>query len=119
MSDKETTENFWEALKNFQWPDARPIFYRCYYHNDGTPYLYTMEDLSGNWIEVLKEVYLLAPSNARVIDGKLKIFETQTIVSKLKPNQPQGTPCDPRDVCVIVTQGNESTFWKNCENEIN
>jgi len=118
VSDKETTENFWEALKNLQWPDAQPIFYRCYYREDGTPDFYTMEDLPGAWIEVSREVYLQAPSNARVIDGELKILEPQKLVSKLKPDQSQGTPCDTRDVCVVVDQGSKSIFWKNCENEI-
>lgn len=119
MSDKETTENFWKVLENFQWPDSRPIFYRCYYHEDGTPDFYTMEDHPGAWIEVSKEIYLLAPFNARVIDGELKIFEPRKLVSKLKPGKSHGTPCDPRDICVVVPQGNESTFWKNCKNEIN
>lgn len=119
MSDKETTENFWEALKNLQWPDVQPIFYRCYYHNDGTPNFYTMEDLPGTWIEVSKEVYLQAPFNARVINGELKIFEPRKLVSKLKPDQSHGTTCDERDVCVVIEQGNKFTFWKKCENEIN
>lgn len=117
MSDRETTDNFWEIFKDFRWPEVRPVFYRCYYHDDGTPNFYTMEDLPGQWIEVTKEIYLMSPCHARVIDGTLKIFEPKKFISKLKPHQSQGTPCDHRDICVISDSDN-SLKWKNCENEI-
>ena len=117
MSDRETTDNFWKVFNGFHWPEARPVFYRCYYHDDGTPDFYTMEDLPGQWIEVTKEIYLMSPHHARVIDGKLKIFEPKKFISKLKPNQLHGTRCDPRDICVI-SDSTDNIKWKLCEDEI-
>jgi len=118
MSDQETTENFWKVWNSFQWPEPKPISYRCYYREDGTPDFYTMEDLPGSWIEVSKEIYLRSPLNAQVIDGELKIFEIKKLVNKLKPNQLEGVDCDPRDICVVVGQKHDSLKWKNFQNEI-
>ena len=118
MGDQETTENFWRVWNSFQWPEPKPVFYRCYYLEDGTPDFYTMEDLPGSWIEVTKEVYLLSPRNARVVDGQLQIFEVKKTVTKLKPNQTQGIDCDPRDICLVIEKGIKSLKWEKCQNEI-
>lgn len=117
MSDQETTENFWKVWNNFQWPEPNPIFYRCYYKDDGTVDFYTMEDLPGSWIEVSKEIYLMSPS-ARVVDGRLKIIERKKIVKKLKPHQTDGVPCDSCDVSVVVDREDDYIRWKDSENEI-
>lgn len=117
MSDRETTENFWAVWNSFKCPEPKPIFYRCYYQQDGTIDFYTMEDLPGLWIEVDRLTYLANPiSNARVVDGKLKILEIKKTIKKLKPSQNSGTTCDPRDVAVVTNVG---VMWSECDNEIN
>lgn len=117
MSAQETTENFWKIWNSFEWPDIKPIFYRCYYHEDGTADFYTMEDLPGRWIEIDQETYTagLKP-NSRVINGQLQIPRPKKIIKKLKPNQANGVCCDPKDVCVVV--GDNGVKWNECDNEI-
>ncbi len=118
-NDRITTENFWQVWNSFQWPDPPVPVYRCYYHEDGTVDFYTMEDLPGRWVEVDRETYLACPANnARVVDGKLKIFPPKRIVRKLMPNQATGVKCDPNDVCVVVDRADDFIRWKDCDNEI-
>jgi hypothetical protein len=54
---QETTDNFWQAIKEFHWPEPEPIFFRLYYKEDGSPIVYTMEDLPGNYIDVDRDTY--------------------------------------------------------------
>lgn len=118
-NDRITTENFWKVWNSFEWPEPFVPVYRCYYQEDGSIDFYTMEDLPGRWIEVDRETYMAWPTgNARVVDGKLKIFDLKKIVKKMMPMQNQGTNCDPRDVCVIVDQSQDHVKWDDCENEI-
>lgn len=109
-----TPEEFWATLHAM--PEPRPVFYRLYYNEDGTPICYTMEDLSGKYIEVDQTTYTLADYSVRVVDEKLiKIIPKRT-VQKLSPNT-HGTSCDPRDVCVIIGQEHPHIKWSISRHE--
>lgn len=103
-----TTEEFWAILHNPV--ENKPVFYRLYYKDDGTPICYSMEDLSGNYIEIDVETYHRAPSNVRVVNGKLKEINLATLVKKLVPGN-DGISCDPRDICVVVNNTQPNTKW--------
>ena len=111
-----TTENFWRAWAE-PWPEPAPVFYRLYYDAQGLPVCYTMEDLPGEYIEIDRETYVKGPTNVRVVDGKLKQLQQSVIINKLQPSN-TGTPCDPRDVCVVVSEKQNHIFWNNKPNEI-
>ena len=110
-----TEEEFWAALHNL--PGAALIFYRLYYNDDGSPIIYSMEELPGNYIEVDQQTYVLAPFNVGVVDGKLVHIKPVVTVKKLQPSN-CGTPCDPGDVCIVVNQDQPHTKWIIVNNEI-
>ena len=111
-----TTENFWRAWAE-PWPEPAPVFYRLYYDAQGLPVCYTMEDLPGQYIEVDRDTYVQGSLNVRIINGQFKQLQQSMIVDKLQPSN-TGTPCDPRDVCVVVSQQNPCIFWNSKHNEI-
>ena len=80
-----TPEEFWATLHAM--PEPQPVFYRLYYNDDGTPICYTMEDLSGKYIEVDQETYALADYSVRVVDEKLIKIVPKRTVQKLSPNK--------------------------------
>lgn len=118
MSDKETTENFWKVWSNFVWPEPKPISYRLYYRDDGFPDFYTMEDVPGNYIEVSQQIYINAPGNVRVVNGKLVVLPIKKIRKKLVPDPTVGTKCHAQDVCVVVNTDQPGNFWKIKDLEI-
>ena len=91
-------------------PDPKPIFYRLYYQDDGTLLYYSMEDLPGKYIEIDLATYQQYRSNVRVVDGKLIVIPVSVTIKKLQPNE-YGTPCDPRDVCIVVDNNKPHTKW--------
>jgi len=111
-----TVNEFWATLHSA--PDPRPIFYRLYYGDDGSPIIYSMEDLLDNYIEVDQQTYVLAPYNVRVIDGKLVYIKPVITIKKLQPTDVNGTTCDPRDICVVVSIDQPHTKWTIVNNEI-
>ena len=114
MSNKnaiETTKNFFAAWENNTPPQIVVPRYKLYYDADGHPLLYTMEEIEGNYIDIDRETYVLASNRVRVVDGRLRFLKSKTTVKKLVPNQPNGTACDPRDVCMIVDQ-TPNVKWK-------
>lgn len=115
---EETTRNFLEVMKSFQWPEPQPVSFRLYHDEDGRPVVYTMEVLPGAYIEVDLETYTRASYHVRVRDGKLIVLEPKTHVTKLAQDQDLGTPCDPRDVCVIVDPERPHKKWKLITNDI-
>ena len=115
---EDTTRNFLEVIGSFHWPDPKPITYRLYHDPDGKPILYTMEDLPGTYIEIDQETYTLGSHNVVVRDKRLVVLEPKVYVSKLKSNADSGTPCDYRDVCVIVTPVKPHIKWKKQVDEI-
>jgi hypothetical protein len=111
-----TEEEFWAIF--YTVPEPKPIFYRLYYNDDGTPIIYSMEDLPGNYIEVDQQTYVSTPFNVRVIDGKLTYIKPVVTVKKLQPAD-SGVACDPRDVCVVVADSQPNQRWTIANNEIN
>lgn len=117
MSDQGLTlEEFWSIMTA---PiEKKPIFYRLYYNDDGTPICYSMEDLPHNYIELTPEEYNLSPPNVRVVDGKMVVIKPATYVKKLIPSV-EGIMCDPRDICVVVTESHPHIKWSIKNNETN
>jgi hypothetical protein len=115
MSNEElTTDAFWGALAAM--PEPQAVFYRLYYDpSDGSPLFYSMEDLPGTYIEIDQATYQRGASLIRVRNGQIVPLTWKT-VSVLQPGE-TGTPCDPRDVAVVVTHEN-NTKWslKHYEN---
>ena len=111
-----TEEEFWEILYNI--PEPKPIFYRLYYNDDGSPIIYSMEELPDNYIEVDQLTYVLAPFNVRVVNGKLTYIKPVVTVKKLQPST-TGTPCNPNDVCIVVDPDQPHKKWTIVNNEIN
>lgn len=109
-----TPEEFW-AIVHAPVPE-KPVFYRLYYGEDGTPICYSMEVLPHNYIELTAEQYHQSPPNVRVVDGKMVVIRPNSYVKKLVPAD-HGTACDPRDVCVVVSHDQPHTNWslKNYE----
>jgi hypothetical protein len=110
-----TEEEFWTILH--QAPTPQPIFYRLYHNANGSPIIYSMEDLPDNYIEVDQKTYALAPFNVRVVNGKLTYIKPVLTVKKLQPGT-IGTACDPYDVCVVVNADQPHTKWTIVNNEI-
>ena len=115
----ETTENFLKVMAEFEWPDAVVPSYRLYYNEDGNPKCYSMEDLTGKYIEVDAETFAQRPWNVRVVDGKLHVIEPPVVVQKLSPNNKLGISCHPTDVCVVVPNNQPCIKWNKIINEIN
>jgi hypothetical protein len=78
-----------------------------------------MEDLPGEYIEVNAETYAIASFNVRVVEQKLIHIRPRISVQKLQPHTDTGTACDPRDVCVIVSEQHSHTKWSTVNNELN
>jgi hypothetical protein len=112
MNDKE----FWSILQDI--PETKQIFYRLYYNDDGSPIIYSMEDLPGNYIEVDQSTYVLAPFNVKVSNGKLVYIKPVITVKKLQPSI-DGTACDPRDVCIVIDANRPHIKWTTVDNELN
>jgi hypothetical protein len=113
----ETTENFLQVMATFEWPEPKPVFYRLYYNDDGTPKCYTMEDLPGKYLEIDRDTYVACSWNVRVVDKKLQIISPAVTIHKLQPSSSTGIYCDPSDVCVVVTKNQPHTKWKLTANE--
>ena len=113
----EIEANLLKAFGEFKWPDPKPIYYRLYYRDDGTPICYSMEELPGNYIELDLDTYRRSPGNVRVVDGKLKEFQPKVHVTKLKPTGSLGTPCCPTDISIVVNEIQPHTKWSLETNE--
>jgi len=109
-------EEFWSILQAI--PEPKQVFYRLYYNDTGSPIIYSMEDLLGNYIEVDQSTYVLAPFNVRVIDSKLVYIKPVITVKKLQPSI-DGTACNPQDVCIIVNTDQTHVKWTTVSNELN
>ena len=111
-----TEEEFWKILLDV--PEPKPIFYRLYYNDDGTPIVYTMEDLPGKYIEIDQPTYARSAVNVKVINGKIVEVVPRQYVQKLTPSD-QGTPCHPTNVCVVVNTTDSHIKWRKTTNESN
>jgi hypothetical protein len=112
MNEKE----FWSILQSI--PEPMPILYRLYYNDAGSPIIYSMEELPGNYIEVDQQTYVLAPFNVKVLDSKLVYIKPVITVKKLQPSI-DGTACNPQDVCIVVNTDQPHVKWTTVSNEIN
>jgi len=117
MSDP-TTQNFWSVIKDFQWPDPEPVVYRLYHDKEGQPLIYSMEALTGTYIEVDQITYIRGSHQVRVENGKLIVIEPRVQVSRLDKDSVSGVPCDYRDVCVVVEIDQPHQKWKKITNDI-
>lgn len=107
---QETTDNFWSVWNSWTPPVTKTLTYRLYYDEQGQPLFYSMEELPGNYIELDRETWTLAPANIRIRNGQIEYVDRYTAV-KLVPEQKTGTACDPRDVCIVVNQQQPHTIW--------
>lgn len=105
-----TTENFWEAWNNFEWPNPAPVFYRAYSRDDGTVF-FSMENLPGHYIEIDLETYRNGDINTKIVDGKIVKVIPAAQTSRLKPNAKDGFPCHPSNVSIIVDNSVPYTLW--------
>ena len=104
-----TEEEFfgiWNSQTQQTHPDPE---YRLYHDENGFPLFFSTEDLLGNYIVVDQATFLGGSRSIRVIDGKLKIYQT-SFGKKLAP-APYGQACDSRNVCVIVDENQTHTKW--------
>ena len=97
----DTTENFFKAWAEWDRQEPNPVFFRLYYDEQGSPVVYSMEDLPGMYIEVDQATYAKNSYQVRVINGKLIHIERTQAHSKLQPSN-VGTSCHPQDVTVVV-----------------
>lgn len=107
MNNNEIFLDFW---RSYQWPEKKSVSQRLYHDDDGYPLFYTMEDLPGKYVEVTPEQYARASFKVKVIDGQVRIIESNKIVRKLQPGD-QGTPCHPKDITIVVGKQEAYLCW--------
>jgi hypothetical protein len=115
----ENAQNLLEAMTQVKWAEPQPVSYRLYYDKHGTPWVYSMEDLSGNYIEIDPQTYAVASFRVRVVDQKLIHVQPKIQIKKLQPDTAIGTPCSTVDVCVVVSEQEPHKKWKISNNETN
>lgn len=114
---KDTTQNFWSALQQFDWPEAEPVIYRLYHDDQGQPLFYSMESFPGTYIEVDQATYIRGSHQVRVKDGKLVVLEPKIQISRLARHADVGIPCHVQDVCVVVDPGHSHQKWRQINND--
>ena len=107
-----------ELLALFQAePDPQQPFFRLYYDADGVPLFYSMADEPGTYIEITAEEYHRSATNVRVRQGQL-VQVTWTTTVKLTPGD-SGTPCDPNNILVVVSEDQPHVKWSKRTYETN
>lgn len=110
-------EQFWREVQQHLLPiSALAPIYRLYYDDQGDPLFYSTEDLPGNYIEIDLETFSRSSGHVRVVNGQL-VKKNYSRTVKLVPGD-QGTPCDPRDITVVISEDRLNIKWqrKNAEN---
>lgn len=110
----ETTQNFLDVWKTLDPWEPPQVFFRLYYDDQGRPIEYSMEDKPGKYVDITAEQYQQQLRNVRVISGQLTVIDTNKITQKLVPSS-TGTPCDPRDVCIVNSKSNTKWSLKTYE----
>ena len=109
-NDEQTTENFYQALREMIWTEPKPVFYRLYHSDAGRPLFYSMEDLPGTYIEITAEQFAASSLKVRVKNGKL-IPAQPPLPPMLVRSDTVGIPCYPTDVAVIVSEHEPHQKW--------
>jgi hypothetical protein len=86
--------DIWQGIAQPQ-----PVTYRLYHDGRGRLMFYSMEDLTGDYVEIDQDLFSRSPSRIRVIDGRVHELEWRQSV-KLRPSQ-NGTPCHAQDVTIV------------------
>jgi hypothetical protein len=107
-------EEFWAILHAM--PEPQPVFWRLYYNQAGEPITYSMEHMSGTYIDVDPETYSRAPFNVRIENGQL--IELKSAVRRLAPAE-SGTPCYPSNVAIVVPETELHQRWIMKTHEFN
>ena len=107
MNNNEIFEDFW---KTYVWPEAKQLFYRLYYNENGEPISYSMEDLPGKYIEISVQQFAASDPHVRVKDGRL-IKQTTSSTTKLVPAT-DGTPCAVDNITLVVDTTSPNQKWK-------
>jgi len=116
MSNQTITESeFWAVLAAM--PEPKPIFFRLYHDDRGHVLFYSMEDVPGTYIDIDQETFAKSPTNVRVRDGRL-VEIAWTTSTKLIPGN-TGTPCNPTDVSIVVSEQQPNTKWSKRTYESN
>ena len=97
----DTTENFFKAWAEWDRQEPNPVFFRLYYDEQGSPVVYSMENLPGTYIEVDQATYTKNSYQVQVINNKLIHIDHSQVYNKLQPGD-SGTPCHPQDVAIVV-----------------
>lgn len=104
-------EKFWrEVEKNLSPIIKYEPTYRLYHDDHGNPLFYSTEDLPGNYVEIDAVAFVESSSHVRVVNGRL-IKKDYSKVAKLMPGD-SGTPCDPRDITVVVSDRHPNIKWQ-------
>lgn len=108
MNNNEIFEQFW---KDYQWPEVKAVTWRLYYDDTGAPIEYSMEERSGNYINITPEQYARGNFHVRVIDGKIVELIKNRNHKKLVPDE-YGTPCHLNDITIVVDDSQPHVKWK-------
>jgi hypothetical protein len=88
----------------------KPTEFRVYYDvTTGRILDYTTDNLPGDYIIVDREVFHQHRFDWFIRDGKMT--PPKNVIGKLRPSN-DGTPCDPRDITVIVSDSESKIRWK-------
>ena len=110
-----TPDEFWNILHRE--PVAHLVSYRLYHDADGNPLFYSMDNPPGTYIEIDAVTFARSPMHVCVRDGKL-IQRVWTTTTKLVPAD-SGSPCDLRNVAVIVSEHKPHQKWTKKTYETN
>jgi hypothetical protein len=88
----------WEAPKI-----EKPEF-RLYYDEQGKVLFYTCEKVEGNYIVVDAQTFAESRPDIRVIDGRISTVNPAFIVTKLMPDNKEGTVCAYEDISIVITK---------------
>ena len=96
----------WEA------PKIIPPEFRLYYDEKGNVVTYTCEKLEGNYIVIDALTFAQARPDVRVIDGKISTVQPAMVITKLMPDDDNGTLCAIEDVSIVVKPSHAGKIQK-------
>jgi len=103
-------EELLKALMEFVPEPPRKIEFRVYYDRDSGEVLeYTTDAREGSFLVVSKDIFHENRFDVRIKDGK--IIRIKPSLGKLIPAE-SGTPCDPRDVSIVIDDVPDAKKWK-------